>query len=143
MNRMSDLRLLRWPAPFLLCARFTQTVTSGSSRCGRCDSFLWFLLFTRATTSPLRRRLLSTRIIRFLFLYGEPSVENQERGRLVKYTLGGLPLFFFTGAPSDGPGAADAAPDFLFLLPLGRPRPLLAGCASLGVVAANEVTNKF
>lgn len=37
----------------------------------------------------------------------------------------------------------DVAPDFLFLLPLGRPRPLLAGCASLGVVAANEATHKF
>lgn len=64
-------------------------------------------------------------------------------GGLVRYTLGGLPRFFFTGAPSDGPVVADAAPDFLFLLPLGRPRPLLAGCASLGVVAANEATHKF
>jgi hypothetical protein len=64
-------------------------------------------------------------------------------GGLGRYTLGGLPLFFFTCTPSDGPVVADAAPDFLFLLPLGRPRPLLAGCASLGVVTANEATHKF
>lgn len=61
----------------------------------------------------------------------------------VRYTLGGLPLFFFPGTPSDGPVVADAAPDFLFLLPFGRPRPLLAGCVSLDVVAANEATVNF
>lgn len=46
------------------------------------------------------------------------------------YTLGGLPRFFLTGGSEvDAAGAAeeDEAPDFLFLLPLGRPRPLLAG----------------
>ena len=64
-------------------------------------------------------------------------------GGLVRYTLGGLPLFFFTGAPSGGAAVADAAPDFLFLLPLGRPRPLLAGCDSLGVVTTKEATDKF
>lgn len=47
-------------------------------------------------------------------------------------TLGGLPRFFLTGGSEvDASGTAEeddaAAPDFLFLLPLGRPRPLLAG----------------
>ena len=79
----------------------------------------------------------------FFSCTGNWSVENQEQGRVARYTLGGLPLFFLTGVPSEGAVVADAAPDFLFLLPLGRPRPLLAGCASLGVVAANEVTHKF
>lgn len=46
------------------------------------------------------------------------------------YTLRGLPRFFLTGGSEvDAAGAAeeDEAPDFLFLLPLGRPRLLLAG----------------
>ena len=60
-----------------------------------------------------------------------------------QYTLGGLPLFFFVDVPSDGAVAAGGAPDFLFLLPLGRPRPLLGGCASLGVAAAGEAVHKF
>jgi len=49
------------------------------------------------------------------------------------FSLGGLPLFLFTFS-GDDPVGVDVTPDFLFLLPLGRPRPLLA-LASFGSVA--------
>jgi hypothetical protein len=51
----------------------------------------------------------------------------------MRCTLGGLPLFFLTPSDDDGT-VVDSAPDFLFLLPLGRPR-LLLGATSLGSVA--------
>jgi hypothetical protein len=58
---------------------------------------------------------------------------NRQRKTKLKVTFGGLPLFFF-GASADAPAEATAAPDeevggpcFLFLLPLGRPRPRFVG----------------
>jgi hypothetical protein len=57
-------------------------------------------------------------------MYGVSSAEH---------TLGGLPLFLFSpaaGAASDGDAAVPAA-FFLFLLPLGRPRPRFAGVGAM------------
>ena len=43
-------------------------------------------------------------------------------------TFGGRPRFLL--APASVVVVVDAPPDFLFLLPFGRPRPLLVGLAS-------------
>ena len=55
--------------------------------------------------------------------------EGELRRSSAEHTLGGLPLFLFSpaaGATSDVEAAVPAAL-FLFLLPLGRPRPRFAG----------------
>jgi hypothetical protein len=61
-------------------------------------------------------------------------VTGLEKERKKEQTFGGLPLFFFKGSAStaDGPEAAPASgAGFLFLLPLGRPRPRLTGGAAV------------
>jgi hypothetical protein len=44
-----------------------------------------------------------------------------------KRTFGGRPRFLGGAAGEPGAGPDELVPDFLFLLPLGRPRPRLTG----------------
>ena len=59
-----------------------------------------------------------------------------------RHTFGGLPRFFFgvasadEGTPTVVAGREDCAGLFLFLLPLGRPRPRLTGGESVGAGSA-------
>jgi hypothetical protein len=54
---------------------------------------------------------------------------KRESGTASRRTLGGLPLFLFSPAAGEASGAETDAPAafFLFLLPLGRPRPRFTG----------------
>jgi hypothetical protein len=119
--------ILRGPAPLSLGWRvrraYLPDVLVGRARFG----MLWWsssLAFRRGFT---RRTLL--RDILGLRNHGARRLDEHLGKNSAERTLGGLPLFLFSpaaGATSDVE-AAVPAPLFLFLLPLGRPRPRFAG----------------
>jgi hypothetical protein len=113
--------LLRWSTPLSLCTWFC----SVRCRLWGCSGWGFSLRLRWATSLALSRRFT---ISSFLILLLLETFQHMQKWENEICTFGGRPRFLL--ALASVVAVADVPPDFLFLLPLGRPRPLLGGLTS-------------